>query len=380
MRNISRHIAGVVGLGVLLLGLAQCKKQKPIDLSSGGDAFKTTPIATSSIFPRSLGVPDLPADNPLTEEGVYLGRLLFYDSILSRDNTISCGSCHIQKFAFAEPKKTSVGIFGLPVKRNASALFNMAYSRKFFWDGRQSRLANLVFEPIQAHNEMAMTLPEVEDRLKKSELYQNWFKKAFNSEPNIGQMSMAMEQFMLTLVSSDSKFDKAGPSLAGFTASEKAGHKLFQTLVDLRMGNNQGADCFHCHQGTLFQTQNPLAGGISNNGLDVTFNDLGAGAITGKSSDNGLFKSPSLRNLVYTAPYMHDGRFQTLEEVINHYSDSINFNSPNLSPNLLNHTSGPGGPPLQMELTPTQKADLLNFLKTLTDSTFVSNPKYSNPF
>ena len=256
----------------------------------------------------------------------------------------------------------------------------MAYSRKFFWDGRQNRLANLVFEPIQAHNEMGLNLPELEDRLKKSELYQNWFRKAFNNEPNIGQMSMAMEQFLLTLVSSDSRLDKAGPSLSGLNASEKAGFKLFQTLTNLQGGQNQGADCFHCHGGILFQAQNPFAGGITNNGLDATFTDLGAGAITGKTSDNGLFKTPSLRNITLTAPYMHDGRFQTLEEVINHYSDSINFNSPNISPNLANHVSGPGGPPEQMKLTSTQKINLLNFLKTLTDTTFISNPKYSNPF
>ena len=364
---------------ILALSLSQCRKSEPI-YSSSSESFKPTPIISASIFPRALGIPALPTDNPLTEEGVYLGRLLFYDRLLSADMSLSCASCHLQKNAFAEPKKTSVGIFGLPVKRNASALFNMAYSRKFFWDGRQSRLANLVFEPIQAHNEMGLNLPELDDRLKKSELYQNWFKKAFNADPNIGQMSMAMEQFLLTLVSSDSRFDKAGPSLTGLNSSEKAGFTLFQTLTNLQGGQNQGADCFHCHGGILFQAQNPLAGGITNNGLDASFADLGAGAITGNSTDNGTFKSPSLRNISLTGPYMHDGRFQSLNEVIDHYSDNIDFSSPNISPNLANHVSGPGGPPEQMKLTVAQKQDLLNFLQTLTDSTFITNPKYANPF
>jgi len=367
-------------IGVLILivlALAACRKNEPITVDSG---FKTTPISSLSIFPRRLGIPALPADNPLTEEGVYLGRLLFYDTLLSADKSISCASCHLQKFAFAEPKKKSVGIFGLPVNRNAPSLFNMAYSRKFFWDGRQSRLANLVFEPIQAHNEMGLNLPELDQRLKQSELYKNWFKKAFNADPNISQMSMAMEQFLLTIVSADSKFDKVGPSLSGFTNSEKAGFKLFQTQVDLQSTTNQGADCFHCHGGVLFQAQNPLAGGITNNGLDKTFADLGAGAITGKSTDNGLFKTPSLRNIALTAPYMHDGRFSTLEEVIEHYSEHIEFESPNISPNLANHVDGPGGQPKQMKLTVLQKTNLLDFLKTLTDSTFTSNPKYQNPF
>jgi cytochrome c peroxidase len=371
----------VVFAGLLALGLIvfSCKKTEKITTTASNE-FSTTPVSITTIFPASFGIPNLPMDNQLTEEGIYLGRLLFYDKLLSADESISCASCHSQEHAFAEPKKTSVGVYGLPVKRNATALFNMAYSRKFFWDGRHSRLANLVFEPIQAHNEMALTLPELETRLKSSDLYRNWFKKAFNTSPNIAQMSLAMEQFLLTIVSADSKFDRAGQTQSGLTQSEKDGLRLFQTLTNLQSNNNQGADCFHCHGTVLFQAQNPIAGGITNNGLDRTFEDWGHGAITGKSTDKGTFKTPSLRNIAVSGPYMHDGRFATLEEVINHYSDDIDFLSPNLSPNLANHVSGPGGLPEQMKLTAKQKLDLLNFLNTLTDTTFLRNPKYSNPF
>ncbi len=316
-------------------------------------------------------MPALPADNPLTVEGVYLGRLLFYDPILSVDSSISCASCHFQNVAFADPAKLSTGVFNLKTGRNAPALYNLAYSRVFFWDGRQTRLREQVFEPIQAHNEMAMKLPILESKLKRTERYKIWFDKAFHTTPNVMDMSLAMEQFMLTLVSANSKFDDFFPGKFDvLSEEEKRGAFLFNNFIE-----NGGADCSHCHGGILVQQNNPNGGGIANNGLDMTFSDKGFGAITGLAVDMGTFKTPSLRNIALTAPYMHDGRFATLDDVINQYSDSVKFTSPTLHPIMKKHeTTG------QRKLTAQEKSDLKAYLLTLTDNVFVNNPAYSNPY
>ncbi|MBS3915787.1 MAG: c-type cytochrome [Bacteroidetes bacterium] len=324
-----------------------------------------------SIFPKRLGMPQLPADNPLTEEGVYLGRMLFYDPILSMDSTISCASCHFQDYAFADFNKLSTGINNLKTGRNAPGLFNLAYSKVFFWDARQQSLRNQVFEPIQAHNEMGMTLPLLEYKLKTSTRYKDAFKKAFEKDPTLVDMSLALEQFMLTLVSNDAKFNDFFPGkFSVLNDAEARGALLFNNFIE-----EGGADCSHCHGGQLVQQNNPNAGGIANNGLDLVFGDKGFGAITGIAGDMGTFKTPSLMNIGLTAPYMHDGRFKTLEDVINHYSDSVEFNSPTLHPIMKKHQ--PNG---QRKLTAQEKADLKAYLLTMTDNKFLSNPAYSNPF
>jgi cytochrome c peroxidase len=358
------------GFFVLALAAAISACRKDNNPKEDSD-YKPTPLVTSKIFPSFYPAPNLPADNPLTEEGVYLGRMLFYDPILSFDSTISCASCHFQEHAFADPATVSTGIFGLKTGRNAPALYNMAYSRVFFWDARQRTLREQVFEPIQAHNEMAMTLPVLDAKLKKSALYKTWFKKAFGSEPNVFDLTLAMEQFMLTLVSKDAKFNKFFPgNFNVLTEEEKRGAFLFNNFVE-----NGGADCSHCHGGALVQQNNPNSGGIANNGLDMVFADKGFGAISGKALDMGTFKTPSLLNIAVTGPYMHDGRFSTLEEVIDHYSDSVLFNSPTLHPIMKKHQ--PDG---QRRLTPQQKSDLKAFLLTMTDTVFMNNPAYKNPF
>ncbi len=361
----------IIGFSFGLFFLQSCKKEK----EPKEEQFNTTLIQASDIFPMTLGIPLLPTDNPLTEEGVYLGRMLFYDPVLSIDSSISCASCHRQEFAFGDPGRVSTGVFGLKTNRNAQSLFNLAYSRKFFWDGRQSKLRNLVFEPIQNHQEMANNLPNLRSKLQQIPKYKEWFRKAFNSEPDVYNMSLALEQFLLTLVSKDSKFDQFFPNkFSILTTEEQRGAILFNTLIDLDLPTTPGADCFHCHGGALVQQQNPSGGGITSNGLDANPQDPGLGAITGRTSDFGTFKTPSLRNIALSAPYMHDGRFSTLEEVVNFYSDSIHFNAPNISPQLAGH----GGK--QMKLTTEQKAQLVAFLKTMTDTVFINNPKYSNPF
>lgn len=340
--------------------------------------YSVTYINPKSIFPDKYGMPALPADNPLTEEGVYLGRMLFYDPVLSIDSSISCSSCHSQQHAFADTKPYSTGVFGLTTNRNAQPLFNLAYSRVFFWDGRQKTLRELVLEPIQAHNEMAMTLPYLRKRLSAIPRYRDAFRKAFNSEPDVFNMTLAMEQFLLTIVSKDSRFTQMWPGNFNIlTQEEKTGLQLFNGLVvedPVTGALKGGADCFHCHGSVFVQANNPNFGGIANNGLDAVITDKGFGGISGKSADIGTFKTPSLLNISLTAPYMHDGRFATLDEVIDHYSDHIKFTSPNLNPQIKVHG------PKQRLLDPQQKAALKAFLLTMTDTVFIKNPAYKNPF
>ena len=372
------NIVGRFWIGIVLFAqvfASSCREEDNAIKTDG--VYAPTKIDPTTIFPKEFGVPSLPKDNPLTIEGVYLGRMLFYDPVLSIDSSISCASCHKQEYAFADPVAFSNGVFGLKTGRNASALFNMAYNKKFFWDARVNTLRDLVFEPIQAHNEMSMTLPLLKDKLLKINRYKEFFKKAFNSEPNVFDMSLAMEQFLLTIVSKDSRFNQffPGDNISILNASELRGAFIFNGLVDFDAnGKTKGSDCFHCHGGELAQQNNISMGGISNNGLDMNFEDLGFGGITNLGQDKGTFKTPSLINIALTGPYMHDGRFKTLEEVIDHYSDNVNYSSPTLHPQMSIH----GGK--QLNLSQQQKDDLLAYLRTMTDNVFITNPKYSNPF
>lgn len=363
---------GALGIAILLQ-FSACNDNKTDDKPK----FNPTEIDPATIFDAKIGMPILPSDNPLTEEGVYLGRMLFYDPMLSYDSSVSCASCHRQEYAFSDGGKVlSNGVFGLKTGRNTPPIFNLAYNKKFFWDARQNTLRELVFEPIQAHNEMAMTLPILEKKLQRTQRYKDYFLKAFNREPNVFDMSLALEQFMLSIVSYQSKFNDFFPGkFSKISALEGEGALLFNSLVDFDAvtGITSGADCFHCHGGPKAQIQDPTTGGLANNGLDSVFRDLGYGAITGRVSDRGLFKTPSLLNIGVTGPYMHDGRFATLEDVINHYSEGVHFNSPNFSP-MMSHNNK------HLMLTSAQKVALKAFLLTMTDTAFLHNPKYSNPF
>ncbi len=372
--NQAFSILKLLVIVLILVSFSSCGKEDDATKNTTS-TYVPTPILATDVFPMEFGIPALPSDNPLTVEGVYLGRMLFFDPVLSYDSSISCGSCHKQEFAFSDPVAVSSEAFGLKTHRNAPSLFNMAYSKKFFWDLRVNNLRDLVFEPIQAHNEMAMTLPRLEGKLKNIARYKDYFNKAFGHAPNVVDMSKAMEQFMLTIVSYQSRFNRffPGDSIQLMSSSELRGAALFNGLVNFDNGPTKGADCFHCHGGELAQQQNLNMGGFANNGLDVVHTDLGLGAIDNRTTSRGLFKTPSLLNIEVTAPYMHDGRFKTLDEVIDHYSDNVNFNSPNLHP-LMDH----GG--IHLNLTTQQKADLKAYLMSMTDTKFLTNPAYSNPF
>jgi cytochrome c peroxidase len=312
---------------------------------------KFTPFRfrTSPKFP----VPELPRDNPLIEERVALGKRLFHESSLSRTNEISCSSCHLKKNAFADPRPVSLGVEGRTGTRNAMPLFNLAWkSGGFFWDGRAPTLREQALLPIKDHAEMDDTHENVVRKLQADPTYVRGFAKAFDPpEITPEKIGLAIEAFILTLTSFDSKFDRAMQGKTTLTPDEQRGFKLFFTEFEPRTGQ-RGADCFHCHGGALFTDY-----GFHNNGLEPN-GDTGLERITGKPTDAAKFSTPSLRNIVLTAPYMHDGSFKTLEEVIDHYSDGVQ-RSNTLDPNLAKHpTDG-------LQLSGEDKAALIAFLKTL---------------
>ncbi len=323
-------------------------------------------LKVPSHFPK----PQIPSDNPMTEEGVLLGRILFYDKQLSQNNTISCGSCHSPNKSFSDSTAFSFGVTGAQGTRNSMPLFNLAWQKFFFWDGRTQSLEEQILEPVPNPIEMHLSWQEAIERLNQSLEYRNAFYRAFGVRNfDKTHVSKAIAQFLRTLISGASKYDviyKYSNSLPlssseqtiwnTVTSEELAGFDLFKSL--------NGADCFHCHNGPLMQVQK-----FSNNGLDASFLDLGYGLISGNSNDNGKFKVPSLRNIGYTAPYMHDGRFSTIEEVIDHYSTGISL-SPTIDP--LIEFGAQGGVQLDQ-----QEKDLIKaFLETLNDPSFVTNPDF----
>ena len=312
---------------------------------------KFTPyrFTMSGTFP----IPDLPRDNPLLEERVALGRRLFHETALSRDDSISCASCHQAGAAFSDPRPASMGVRGQVGVRNAMPLFNLAWKTSFFWDGRAPSLRAQALMPIQDHTEMDETLDRVTAKLAQKEDYPALFRAAFGAEEITAEkIGLALENFLLTLTADDSKFDRALRGKATLNAAEQRGFELFMTEYEPRTGQ-RGADCFHCHGGPLFSDHQ-----FHNNGLAGT--DEGRSAVTHREADRGKFATPSLRNIARTAPYMHDGRFATLEQVIAHYSTGVRRTA-TLDPNLAKHPDG--GVPLTAE----EQAALVAFLKTLSD-------------
>lgn len=314
------------------------------------------------LFSQYISSPFIPADNQLTVQGVELGKRLFFERLLSGDGTQSCASCHAPQNAFAENKIFSIGIDGIQGNRNATPLFNMAWNwgNKFFWDGRANSIEQQALGPVVNPIEMHNTWQNAVSTLQNHPQYPSMFAAAFGT--NIIDSNLvvkAIAQFERTLISGNSRFDQYLNGQISLTPQEIDGFNVFMTETR--------GDCFHCHG----SASNPLWTDnlFHNNGLDATFSDNGLGNVTGNAADNGKFKTPSLRNLAYTAPYMHDGRFATLDEVINHYSEGLQ-NSSTISP-LLKYI-GQGG----VQLTPSDKASLKAFLLSLSDSSFVNNPAF----
>jgi cytochrome c peroxidase len=245
-------------------------------------------------------------------------------------------------------------------------LFNLAWKSHFFWDGRTPTLRQQVLQPIEDVNEMHETLPSVIAKLKADRSYPKEFADAF-AEPTINDetIAKALEQYLLTLVSHDTKFDRSIRGETQLSDQEKRGFEMFFTEFDPLRGQ-RGADCFHCHGGALFTDHQ-----FHNNGLDVLPSDTGRERITGEARDHGKFVTPSLRNVALTAPYMHDGRFKTLDEVVEHYDHGVQ-RSETLDPNIAKH------PVSGMALTAEEKAALVAFLKTLSDPLFGGPPIVSS--
>lgn len=320
----------------------------------------------------NLPAPDIATDNPLTIQKVKLGRMLFYETMMSKNDSMSCATCHVQFDAFSDTTKFSIGVEGLPGGRQAMAVFNMAWnSNEFFWDGRAHLLRDQSLKPIQDPLEMNETLENVMAKLSAVQDYKDQFVKAFGSEDITShKMSLAMEAFMNTIVSYDSKYDQYLAGNTSLTDSEERGKDLFFTEYNPFFPDQSGADCAHCHGGGNFE--NDL---YMNNGLDTDadMEDDGRMKVSLLAEDRAKFKVPSLRNIELTRPYMHDGRFSTLEEVVEHYNSGIKASS--TLDLALDATIATG-----LFLTDQDKTDLVNFLKTLTDQSMINNAKFSNPF
>jgi cytochrome c peroxidase len=332
--------------------LAQCNKDLPFAADAVTDD-KNGPTPHHLKVPS--GFPDyfLDADNRLTEEGIALGKALFFDPILSRDRNVSCASCHAVEHSFADPRKKSVGTHGEETGFHSMPIFNIAWMTEFFWNGRAKSREAQALQPVVNPVEMDMTWPEAVERIKEHAQYPAMFEAAFGeAEIDSNLVAQALVQYEMTLVSANTKYDRWLRGDDRFTAAEESG---FQIFFDASRG-----DCFHCHNGILL-TDNAF----HNNGLDDDADlRLGLQEVTHEPADLGKFKTPTLRNLVFTAPYMHDGRYQTLAQVINFYSDSVQANQ---NVDVLMHFAFQGG----VKLSDEEKSDLLAFLLTFTDSSFV---------
>lgn len=318
-------------------------------------------IASFIGFQKPVNFPE-PAyhfsSNPITKDGFELGRKLFYDPLLSANNTISCGECHIQTSAFTHHGHTvSHGIFDRMGTRNSPPIMNMAWNTSFMWDGGIVDLDLQSISPITNHLEMDETMPNVLNKLRNSSAYPPLFKKAFGSdEISTSNFLKALSQFMLMCISSNSKYDSVMRNEGGktFTADERDGYKIFQQK------------CGDCHKEPLFTDHS-----FRNNGLSVSgINDEGRYMVTENNNDKYKFKVPSLRNLAYTAPYMHDGRFFTLQAVLDHYTDQVQ-NTLNLDP-AFQHNAQPG-----LTISPDEKVKIIAFLNTLNDKSFLMDKKLS---
>lgn len=320
-----------------------------------------------------LGQDTLPATNLTTDAGAALGRVLFYDKRLSTNQTVACASCHVQASGFSDPRRFSVGFDGRLTGRNSMGLGNARWyqRQRFLWDERAATLEDQTLRPIQDTLEMGMTLTALTNRLGAEPFYTNLFAQTFGSPAVTSErIAQALAQFVRSIVTVQSRYDQGvASSFANFTTQENLGRQIF-----FGQGTFSHVTCARCHGSDNFVP----GAGIFNNGLENPSVDKGMGAVTGRPEDEGFFKVPSLRNIELTGPYMHDGRFATLEQVVEFYNSGV-VAHPNLSPPLQG-TGGAVGTPLRLGLSPQQRAALVAFMKTLTDPNLATDPKLSDPF
>lgn len=365
-----------ISLFTIALFLLSCEKteKEPDDLQS-----LPVPLLSSNLASYTEGFNSL-SNSPLfirriesgqsleiTNDGATLGRVLFYDPRLSINNRISCGSCHSQQHGFADPRQFSEGFGGKITSRNAMAIINPSVNNHFFWDSRVSDIKELSLEPVRNHIEMGMeNMDDLVLKLSNTSYYPELFKKAFHSEGiSKGKIASALSQFMCSLVSVESRMDKAMASgMSNFTELEMLGHSLFQGK----------AMCGSCHSGVNLSAPDFPGGGYSQPDIQGTAN-IGLQLVyTDNGKHEGQFKIPTLRNIAVTAPYMHDGRFKTLEEVIEHYDNGVVLHQ-----NLDSKFRTPQGAK-KLNLSAVEKLALVAFLNTLTDEKFLKDERYSDPF
>lgn len=347
------------------IAFVQCKDDRSVVYPP---EFVGTPYELE--VPVGFPAPNIPADNPMSVEGIKLGRYLFFEKKLSGDLSMSCGSCHFQINSFSDFEKLSTGIDGFETSRHSMVLFNLAWQEFFFWDGRAQSLEEQALEPITNPVEFNTDWATVVARLEATELYPPMFKDAFGT-PNITKekVAKAIAQFERTIVSANSRFDSViRIKTASFTASEQRGYDLFR---------NEDGDCFHCHGDV--DTQFLLGSfGVNNqfknNGLkEEWIGDLGRERVSGKGVDRGKMKVPTVRNAQFSAPFMHDGSIPNLDSLIEFYNfGGFKTGTSNTDPNM--KAAGIG-----RNWSDQQKDDLKNFLKSLTDFQFLQDTSFSDP-
>ncbi|NOX31936.1 MAG: cytochrome-c peroxidase [Actinobacteria bacterium] len=317
-----------------------------------------------------------PADNPVTDAGATLGRVLFYDRQLSANQTTSCASCHLQAAGFSDPEIRSIGLSGGRTSRHSMSLVNARFFEPgtFFWDTRAPTLEDQVLEPIVDPLEMDMPLDEAVAVVGAQDYYPPLFEAAFGDESvSTERISLALAQFIRSMVSVDSEYDRGRVEVDGplepfpnFSTAENAGKDLFFT------GGGRSVSCASCHVSEAFVNRPE---GVGNNGLDFGGGDFGAFMVTNDEADLTRFKVPSLRSIARSAPYMHDGRFPSLEAVVQHYSSSVRPH-PSLSEPLRN----PDGSAFLFQFTQVEGDSLVAFLNTLTDDGLATSEKWADPF
>ncbi|RZJ38072.1 MAG: c-type cytochrome [Chryseobacterium sp.] len=331
-------------------------------LNSCTDEYEGIPIDKDEAYDleKPSGFPEMTFDitgNPITVNGVALGKKLFYEGKLSRNNTISCGFCHIQEYAFTHHgHPVSHGIDDKLGIRNAPAIQNMAFLKNYTWDGVSHNLDERSLVPMTTDFEMDSSLPEVVSKLNADPKYKKMFKAAYGDDNITGERVLkAISQFMRTMISADSKYDQYKKGTVNFTSEESQGMALFQNK------------CSSCHSGELFTDESYRNTGMYYNSQ---YDDRGRYRVTLNWNDNMKFRVPSLRNVEHTAPYMHDGRFYTLEAVLNFYSDNVE-EQPNLDPILKQNGH------IGIAMTSLEKQNIIAFLKTLSDQKFLTNKKFA---
>ncbi len=353
------------------IGLSQC--HDTIDMPDVNNQDLTnipySPVPYLPAVPSGFPALEQPADNPMTIDGIRLGRKLFYDPILSIDSTVSCSTCHKQKGSFTDNLAFSPGVAG-NTARSAINLINVGFEyHGFFWDGRAATLEEQALKPVENTIEMGETWDHVELKLRRHHDYPSEFRKAFgiaNTSLITRELATkAIAQFERTIISGgNTRYDRFARGEIFLNDSETSGYLMFFNVDPIL----PDAQCGHCHTAPLFGSTDYFNNGLQESADLEGFADKGYGVTTGKASDNGKFKAPTLRNIAFTAPYMHDGRFNTLQEVLDHYT-SGGKSSPNKSAFLNN-----------LHLSEAQKSDIIAFILTLTDSTALTNPAYQNPF